>query len=155
VAAVAPVPSGGRSAGRSAGRATTDRRPSLRLAPPLRQRTRAYGDVVFASTLSVVLAVGIIGVLLLNTAMQTQADRIAIAKQRLAALTLQAQVTQTDLDRASTASELAQRVTRLGMRPAGQMGVLRPATRPPVRLPAAPKVAVSARERAATPVPAG
>jgi hypothetical protein len=145
VAAVAPLRT--TSAPRPAGRRTP-----LRLVPPLRRRRRrSYGDALFATTLSALLAFGIVGVLLLNTAMQTQADRIAAMRQRIAGLSLQLQQAQTGLDQEDSPSALAVRAGALGMRPAAAMPVLRTAVRQPRRLPAArlAKPGISARARAA------
>jgi len=119
----------------------------LRLAPPLRRRRRSYGDAVFATTLAVVLGVGIVAVLLLNTAMQTQADRIAAAQHRLATLNLAVQGAQTTLDRLNTPAELAVRASALHMRPANRIAVLRASAALPTRLPAP----VSARAQATKP----
>ena len=149
MAAVAPIrttsrPDGGRAPGR---------RTPLRLVPPLGRRhpRRSHGDALFATTLSALLAVGIVGVLLLNTSMQTQADRISTMRQRIVEMSLRLQQAQTALDRDNSPSSLAARATALKMRPAGEMQMLRPGPRPPRRLPAAPKTkAVSARGPAAT-----
>jgi hypothetical protein len=104
---------------------------------------------VFATTLALVLGVGIVGVLLLNTAMQTQADQIQATQQKLAALHLVVQGEQTALDRMNTPGALAGRATALHMRPAVAMRVLRLPSLVPTRLPAPRKVhGVSARARA-------
>jgi hypothetical protein len=117
----------------------------------LRRRRRAYGDAVFATTLAIVLGVGIMAVLLLNTAMQTQADRIAAAQHRLTTLNLAVQGAQTTLDRLNTPGDLASRAGALHMRPAKGIAVLRASAAAPTRLPAA----VSARARARKPGHAG
>jgi hypothetical protein len=143
VAADAPL---GADAPLARPRAATHPR-ALRLAPPVRRPRGAWGDAAFATTLAATLAAGIVGVLLLNTAMQTQADRIATMRTRLAALSLQLQSTQTALDRDNAPSELAARAWELSMRPAREMPILRPSVRTPRRLPAAAKL--SARGRAA------
>jgi hypothetical protein len=109
--------------------------------------------VLFATALSGVLAFGIVGVLLFNTAMQTQADRIATMRHQLGALALQLQAAQTALDREASPSELAARAAALQMRPAARMPLLRTAARTPQRLPAPPRV--SARARAARTVRGG
>ena len=149
MAAVAPI----RTTSRPDGGRTPGRRTPLRLVPPLRRRRprRSYGDALFATTLSALLAVGIVGVLLLNTSMQTQADRISAMRQQIVDLSLRVQQAQTALDRDNSPSALAARAVALSMRPAGEMPMLRPGTRPPRRLPAAPRAkAVSARGPAAT-----
>ena len=145
MAAAAPLRADLRSPVRPAAR-----RPSLRLVPNRRRRRRrAWGDAVFATTLALVLGVGILGVLLLNTAMQTQADQISAAKHRLAALHLVVQGEQTELDRLNTPGSLAVRAAALHMRPAAALRVLRLPKRLPAALPAPAKAkGVSARARA-------
>ena len=102
---------------------------------------------MFATTLALVLGVGIVGVLLLNTAMQTQADQIQAAQQKLAALRLVVQGQQTALDRLNTPGTLAARAAALRMRPATTMPVLRVPVRPPTRLPAPLSAHVRAKSR--------
>lgn len=111
--------------------------------------------MLFAATLSALLAFGILGVLLFNTAMQTQADRIALMRHRLATLALTLQVAQTTLDRQEAPSELAARAAALQMHPATTMPLLRTSARTPQRLPAPGRSRVSARARAAKPVRGG
>ena len=101
--------------------------------------------MLFAATLSGLLAFGILGVLLFNTAMQTQADRIALMRQRLATLGLQLQVAQTALDRQESPSELAARAAALQMHPAATMPLLRTSARTPQRLPAPARVSARAQ----------
>ena len=91
---------------------------------------------MFATTLALVLGVGIVGVLLLNTAMQTQADQIQATQQKLAALRLVVQGEQTALDRLNTPGTLAARAVALHMRPAASMPILRAAAHAVTRLPA-------------------
>jgi hypothetical protein len=115
VAAVAPLP-------HDRARAPAHR---LRLAPPPRPTSApTFGDAVYAATLAVLLACGIVGVLLLNTATQTQADRIAAQKQRLAGLALQIQSAQVALDRDAAPAVVAARARALAMRPAAKLAVL-------------------------------
>jgi hypothetical protein len=99
------------------------RRPPLRLAPAPRPRLSRYADGVWAATLALLLGIGILGVLLLNTSTQTQADRIAAAKGRLADLTLHAQVLQMAADQQDAPSVLAERARALHMRPATRVTV--------------------------------
>ena len=102
------------------------------------------------------LGVGILGVLLLNTAMQTQADQIQATQQKLAALHLVVQGEQTALDRMNTPGALAERASALHMQPAATMPVLRLPARTPTRLPAAATVKrVSARAQAKSRVHGG
>ena len=111
---------------------------------------------MFATTLALVLGIGIVGVLLLNTAMQTQADQIQATQQRLAALHLVVQGEQTALDRMNTPESLAARAAALKMRPATVIAVLRLPRRTPTRLPApAGSHRLSAHERAKSPVHGG
>jgi hypothetical protein len=98
----------------------------------------------------VILAVGIVGVLLLNTEMQTQADRIAVAQHRLAVLHLQLQTVQTAVDRANTPGEVAAHAAALHMHPSPRMAFVT-ARGVTTRLP----VAVSALARAKKPAHGG
>ena len=83
------------------------------------RRTVAPGvrDLLFVVCLSTVLTIGVVGVLLLNTAMQQQADRMSLQRQRIAALADQAQQLRTDIDRLATPQSLAVRARRLHMKP--------------------------------------
>jgi hypothetical protein len=101
--------------------------PTLRLAPRPRPRPRPTPrrDAAFAVTLGLLLAVGVVAVLLLNTAMQTQADRIATVKQHLADLTLRAQVLKTEADMEAAPAVLAVRARQLHLRPATRVTILR------------------------------
>jgi hypothetical protein len=108
---------------------------------------------LFAATLTGLLALGIVGVLLINTAMQTQADRIAIVRHRLGTLTLQLQAARIALDQQESPSRLAAQAATLRMRPAAAIPLLRTSARTPHRLPAPSRV--SARARAARTVRGG
>jgi hypothetical protein len=147
VAADAPL---GADAPLARPRAATHPR-ALRLAPPVRRPRGAWGDAAFATTLAATLAAGIVGVLLLNTAMQTQADQIAATQHRLTVLHLQLQTAQTAVDRENTPGELAVRATALHMHPAQRMPFVTAARGVPTRLPRA----VSAPARANKPAPGG
>lgn len=139
--------------------------PSLRLVPrPRRRRRRRIGtgfrDAVFAATLAGLLAIGIMGGLLLNTAMQTQADRIALTKQQLAASALRIQSLQSDLDRAATPASLAVRAAGLGLRPAARLHVVAAPRHPAATLQSAAvqralRGKISGREQAASRAHAG
>jgi hypothetical protein len=74
-------------------------------------------EAAFAACLALVLAVGVLGVLLLNTTMQQQADAIARQHQRIAALTQQAQNLRTALDWQSDPARLAAGARELRLRP--------------------------------------
>jgi cell division protein FtsX len=74
-------------------------------------------EAAFAACLALVLAVGVLGVLLLNTAMQQQANAIARQHQRIATLTQQAQGLRTGLDRQTEPARLAARAKALRLRP--------------------------------------
>ena len=99
---------------------------ALSLVPPLHRNRRSQHrrDAVYAATLAVLLGVGILAVLLLNTAMQTQADRIATTKHQLADLTLRAQVLQTATDEANAPAVLAARARLLHLRPATRVAIV-------------------------------
>jgi hypothetical protein len=83
------------------------------------RRTVAPGlrDLLFVGCLTTVLTVGVLGVLLLNTAMQQQSDRMDLQRQHVAALIEQAQQIRTQIDRLSTPQQLAARARRLHMQP--------------------------------------
>jgi Tfp pilus assembly protein PilV len=83
------------------------------------RRTVAPGvrDLLFVTCLTTVLTIGVLGVLLLNTAMQQQSDRMALQRQRVAALTEQAQQLRTQIDQLATPQSLAARARRLHMQP--------------------------------------
>src|SRR3954451_2022433 len=74
-------------------------------------------DLAFAVFLALVLSVGVLGVLLLNTAMQTQSDRIAAQQQRIDGRQEAAQGSQTSLDWASARARLAARAGGLHLQP--------------------------------------
>jgi len=74
-------------------------------------------EAAFAACLAFVLAIGVLGVLLLNTAMQQQADRIAEQHQRIAALTQKAQELETALDWQSDPAQLEAKAKALRLRP--------------------------------------
>lgn len=130
---------------------STPRTP-LRLAPAAPQRSSAR-DAVWAMTLALLLAVGIVGVLVLNTSTQTQADRIAATRQHLADLALRAQVLQTQADETAAPGTLAARARALHLRPAAHIGFLQPA---PARrvVTSARRVVRGAHPRTRTPVSA-
>jgi cell division protein FtsX len=74
-------------------------------------------EAAFAACLALVLTIGVLGVLLLNTVMQQQADQIARQHQRIAALTQRAQTLRTSLDWQSDPAQLAARAKALRLRP--------------------------------------
>jgi hypothetical protein len=75
-------------------------------------------DAAFVLCLSVVLSVGVVGVLLLNTSMQQQSDRLTVQRQQVAVLAITVQQLHTQLDRTADPARLAARARRLHMRPA-------------------------------------
>jgi Tfp pilus assembly protein PilV len=83
------------------------------------RRTVAPGlrDLLFVGCLTTVLTIGVLGVLLLNTAMQQQSDRMALQRQQVAALNEQAQQIRTQIDRLATPQQLAAQARRLHMQP--------------------------------------
>src|SRR3954469_4813302 len=74
-------------------------------------------EAAFAACLALVLTIGVLGVLLLNTVMQQQADEIAGQHQRIADLTQRAQELKTSLDRQSDPARLAAEAKSLRLRP--------------------------------------
>ena len=82
-------------------------------------------DLAFAVTLAALLALGVLGVLLLNTSMQQQSRAISAAHERMAALAQQAQVLSSRLDVASDPWRLAERARELRLRPAENVEYLR------------------------------
>ena len=113
------------------------------------RRTVAPGlrDLLFVGCLTTVLTIGVLGVLLLNTAMQQQSDRMAIQRQRIAAMTEQAQQIRTEIDRLATPQQLATRARRLHMQPVTRLRFT--ATGVAVTGSAVTKAKVSPRTRAA------
>jgi hypothetical protein len=74
-------------------------------------------EAAFAACLALVLSIGVLGVLMLNTAMQQQADRIARQHQRIAALAQEAQELETTLDWQSNPARLEAKAKELRLRP--------------------------------------
>lgn len=72
---------------------------------------------MFAAVVVLVLAVGVVGVLLLNTALQQQSDWMAVQHQRIAALQQRVQELHQRLDWASDPARLANRARALHLRP--------------------------------------
>jgi len=93
----------------------------------------------------VILGVGILGVLLFNTAMQTQADQIAATQHRLAALHLAVQQAQAAVDEQDAPAALAARAAALHMRPVAMMPVVVVSARQTRKLP--PPVSAPGRAR--------
>lgn len=87
-------------------------------------------DGAFAACLALVLGVGVLGVLLLNTSMQQQAQAMARTHDRLAALTAQAQRLAAALDWVSDPATLASRARALRLRPAKEVDYVRLPGRP-------------------------
>lgn len=95
-------------------------RPPLRVLPSVRRRrSAARRDAAFVLCLTVVLSLGVLGVLLLNTSMQQQSDRIARQHQRVAALQQTVQEEQLRLDQLSNPGLLAAHARQLHLRPVG------------------------------------
>jgi len=140
-------------------RQPTRLRTTLRLAPAPRASSSPTGrEVAYALALGLVLGLGVLGVLVLNTLMQAQARTIAAQQSELDALALRQQTLQLRLDAADNPHELARRAQALHMRPAGMLAPLRPAPqgRPAARRPAAQRApATSARGRGTRPTHAG
>ncbi len=88
-------------------------------------------DAAFASFLTLLLVSGVLGVLLLNTAMQRQADLIATQHARIAALAQQAQLLRARRDRREDPQALAARAAQLRLRPAKSVRYVDVSARPP------------------------
>lgn len=130
----------------------------LRLAPAPRASSSPTGrEVAYALALGLVLGLGVLGVLVLNTLMQAQARTIAAQQAALDALALRQQTLQLQLDAADNPRELARRAQALHMRPAGMLAPLRPApqARPTPHVPATQRPAASARGRGTRPTHGG
>lgn len=98
--------------------------PRLQLVPTPRVAPPSRSDTAYAGFLAFVLVVGVLGVLLLNTSMQQQAERIAAVRARISALHLQEQALRTALDRTADPAVLARWAHRLGMRPVTRLRFL-------------------------------
>jgi len=83
-------------------------------------------EAAFAACLTLVLTIGVLGVLLLNTVMQQQADRIARQHQRIADLTQQTQELETALDWQSDPAQLAAKARALRLRPVPRVTFVNP-----------------------------
>ena len=77
-------------------------------------------EVVWAITVSVLLVAGIVGTLLLQTAMQGQARTLQLQHDHTAALITRSQLLQRGLDRFAAPTALAARARSLHMRPQGR-----------------------------------
>lgn len=86
-----------------------------------RTRSAARRDVAFVACLAFVLSVGVLGVLLLNTATQQQSDRLTAQQQRITALSTEAQQLRMSLDLTADPSRLAAAARRLRLRPVTQV----------------------------------
>jgi len=84
-------------------------------------RSTGLRDVSYVVCLGLVLSVGVLGVLLLNTSMQQQSDLITVQHQRISTLTDQIQQLRTALDRQADPALLAVAARRLHMRPVGTL----------------------------------
>lgn len=87
---------------------------------------RRRGDAAFAAVLALVLGVGVLGVLLLNTAMQQQSHRLAVQHQRVSDLALEAQRLRAAVDRAADPRRLEERARELRLRPAKRVRYVDP-----------------------------
>jgi hypothetical protein len=90
-------------------------------------RSARRRDTAFAFCLALVLATGVLGVLLLNTSMQQQAQAMTRSHQRLSTLAEQVQRLQTAIDWASDPQRLAARARALRLRPVHRLEFVRAA----------------------------
>lgn len=86
-------------------------------------------EVAWALALSLLLTIGIIGTLLLQTAMQGEARVVQHERQRMASLQQQAQDIGRELARDADPSVLAARARALHMRPQSHPAFVRPGSR--------------------------
>ena len=84
-----------------------------------------WRDTAFAACLALVLGAGVLGVLLLNTSMQQQSDRMNQQHQRIADLNQQVQLLRSSLDWAADPSLLDARARALRLRPAKRVRYVR------------------------------
>jgi hypothetical protein len=112
----------------------------MRSSPARREFRR---ETVFAAVLTLLLTVGVVGVLLLNMSMQAQQRVISTNQQRIATLQQRAQLLRAAIDREADPALLARRALALHLQPVRR-----------VRFIAAP-AAVTARRQAAGSVHAG
>ena len=97
-------------------------RPRLHLVPPpsLHPPRAPFVAVVVG-----LLTIGLVGLLLLNTVIAEHSFRLHALQQRTAALTLQEQQLQREIDALEAPGALAKRATELGMVPAGNPAFIR------------------------------
>ena len=82
-----------------------------------RSTTPRGREAAFAACLALVLAVGVLGVLMLNTVMQQQSDRISRQHQHIAELVQRAQQLETALHWQNDPARLAARAQSLHLHP--------------------------------------
>ena len=82
-------------------------------------------EMAFAMCLALVLGMGVLGVLLLNTSMQQQSRAIADSHVRLDALTQHVQALRTTLDWTSDPAALARQARELRLRPVRRVEYVR------------------------------
>lgn len=95
----------------------------LRLVAPVRSRA---GRAPFVVVLLAVLGVGLVGLILLSTVLQSQAFEIARLQSQADELALQEQQLTGEVDDLTAPAELAQRAITLGMVPNANPAFLRP-----------------------------
>ena len=134
----------------TAERRSTDRAP-LRALPVASSRPQPGGRA-FVALVVLVLTGGLVGLLLLNTAMQRSAFQLEALKDKTAALTVRSEVLDTQVERLRAPARLANAANRLGMVPMSAPVFLRlfdgqvigdpqPAAAPPPPAVAEPRVA--------------
>lgn len=97
---------------RETGAGRSANRPRLRAVPAAGPRP---GGRVFVALIVLVLAAGLVGLLLLNTAMQRSAFRLEDLQRESAALAVRGEVLDTQVERLRAPDRLARAATRLGM----------------------------------------
>lgn len=92
-------------------------RTQLRLVPTPTAPPAGRHDAAFATCLGLLLVVGVLAVLLLNTALQQQADSLNAQQRVVAQLALEDQSLNLDLERDADPKVLAARAKAMHMRP--------------------------------------
>lgn len=108
-----------------AARPAPRRRPPLALVPPRRPSPAALGRTPFVALVVSLLAAGLLGLLVLNTALAQDAFRLHTLKQESRALEDREEALLREVEALRAPSELAARATALGMVQAGPPAFLR------------------------------
>lgn len=94
----------------------------LRLVRPVRSRARKAPFVVVVMT---ILSIGLVGLIVMSTVLQSQSFQSARLDREAAALTTQQQALAREVDRMQSPANVAERAVRLGMVPNANPAFLR------------------------------